>query len=238
MLGVFRTVLQKLEAPIGHKTEARLKPHQRYARRTTRSRESNMSKLIETMSSVIDALLPELEGIYKDLHQYPELSMQEVRTARIVADYVEKLGYTVTREVGVTGVVAVLQNGDGPTVMLRADMDALPMTETTGLPYASTVKAKDEDGVEVGVAHSCGHDMHVTWLLGVARLMAEHRNAWRGTLLAVFQPGEEVARGASSMMDDGMTKPLPEARCDSRPARDGGRGRHRRLSKRHDSFRR
>jgi amidohydrolase len=169
-----------------------------------------MSKLIETMSSVIDALLPELEGIYKDLHQYPELSMQEVRTARIVADYVEKLGYTVTREVGATGVVAVLQNGDGPTVMLRADMDALPMTETTGLPYASTVKAKDEDGVEVGVAHSCGHDMHVTWLLGVARLMAEHRNAWRGTLLAVFQPGEEVARGASSMMDDGMTKRFPK----------------------------
>ncbi|SAL03735.1 amidohydrolase [Caballeronia arationis] len=169
-----------------------------------------MSILIETMSSVIDALLPELEGVYKDLHQHPELSMQEARTARIVADYVEKLGYTVSREVGVTGVVAVLQNGDGPTVMLRADMDALPMTETTGLPYASTEKAKDEDGIEVGVAHSCGHDMHVTWLLGVARLMAEHRDVWHGTLMAVFQPGEEVARGASSMMDDGMTKRFPK----------------------------
>ncbi|MGF6701409.1 amidohydrolase [Paraburkholderia sp. MM5496-R1] len=169
-----------------------------------------MSKLIQTMSSAIDALLPELEAIYKDLHAHPELSMQEVRTAGIVADYVEKLGYEVTRNVGVTGVVALLRNGDGPTVMLRADMDALPMAEATGLPYASTVRAKDEDGLEVGVAHSCGHDMHVTWLLGVARLMAGHRDAWRGTLMAVFQPGEEVGRGARSMLDDGMTTRFPK----------------------------
>ncbi|VVD84482.1 M20 family metallopeptidase [Pandoraea cepalis] len=169
-----------------------------------------MSTLIETMTDEIDGLLPELEAIYKDLHQHPELSMQEVRTARIVADYVEKLGYEVARNVGVTGVVAVLRNGAGPTVMLRADMDALPMAEATGLPYASTVSAKDEDGVEVGVAHSCGHDMHVTWLMGIARLMAEHRDAWHGTLMAVFQPGEEVARGARSMMDDGMTQRFPK----------------------------
>lgn len=169
-----------------------------------------MSTLIETMTGAIDGLLPELEAIYKDLHQHPELSMHEVRTARIVADYVEKLGYEVARNVGVTGVVAVLRNGAGPTVMLRADMDALPMAEATGLPYASTVSAKDEDGVEVGVAHSCGHDMHVTWLMGVARLMAEHRDAWHGTLMAVFQPGEEVARGARSMMDDGMTQRFPK----------------------------
>jgi hippurate hydrolase len=169
-----------------------------------------MSTLIETVMGAIDALLPELEAIYKDLHQHPELSMQEVRTARIVADYVEPLGYEVSRNVGVTGVVAVLRNGEGPTVMLRADMDALPMAEATGLPYASTVIAKDDDGVEVGVAHSCGHDMHVTWLMGVARLMAEHRDAWHGTLMAVFQPGEEVARGARSMMDDGMPQRFPK----------------------------
>jgi hippurate hydrolase len=169
-----------------------------------------MSKLIETMATAIDALLPELEAIYKDLHQHPELSMQEVRTASIVADYVNKLGYEVTREVGVTGVVALLRNGEGPTVMLRADMDALPMAEATGLPYASTAKATDEDGLEVGVAHSCGHDLHVTWLMGVARLMAEYRDAWRGTLLAVFQPGEEVARGARSMIDDGMMSRFPK----------------------------
>jgi amidohydrolase len=169
-----------------------------------------MSKLIETMTSAIDGLLPELEAIYKDLHQHPELSMQEVRTAQIASDYVEKIGYEVTRNVGVTGVVAVLTNGAGPTVMLRADMDALPMAEATGLPYASTIKARDEDGVEVGVAHSCGHDMHVAWLMGVARLMAEHRHAWRGTLMVVFQPGEEVARGARSMIDDGMLERFPK----------------------------
>ncbi|BFG81013.1 M20 family metallopeptidase [Paraburkholderia terrae] len=169
-----------------------------------------MSTLIKGMASSIDSLLPELEAIYKDLHQHPELSMQEVRTAGIVANYVEKLGYEVSREVGVTGVVAVLRNGDGPIVMLRADMDALPMAEATGLPYASTVRAKDEEGVEVGVAHSCGHDMHVTWLMGIARLMAEHRDGWRGTLMAVFQPGEEVARGARSMIDDGMTTRFPK----------------------------
>ncbi|CAN0620800.1 N(alpha)-acyl-glutamine aminoacylase [Burkholderia multivorans] len=169
-----------------------------------------MSKLIETMAPSIDALLPELEAIYKDLHRHPELSMQEVRTASIVADYVTKLGYEVTRNVGVTGVVAVLRNGEGPTVMLRADMDALPMAEATGLPYASTARMTDEDGVEVGVAHTCGHDLHVTWLLGVARLMAEHPAAWRGTLLAVFQPGEEVGRGARAMLDDGMMSRFPK----------------------------
>ncbi|KDB06229.1 amidohydrolase [Burkholderia sp. lig30] len=169
-----------------------------------------MSKLIETMASSIDALVPELEAIYKDLHRHPELSMQEVRTASIVADYVERLGYEVTRHVGDTGVVAVLRNGDGPTVMLRADMDALPMEEATGLPYASTARMTDEDGVEVGVAHTCGHDLHVTWLLGVARLMAERPAAWRGTLLAVFQPGEEVGRGARAMLDDGMMSRFPK----------------------------
>jgi amidohydrolase len=169
-----------------------------------------MSKLIEIMSSAIDSLLPQLESIYKDLHRHPELSMQEVRTAGIVADYVQQCGFDVTRNVGNTGVVAVLRNGDGPTVMLRADMDALPMAEATGLPYASTVRARDEDGIEVGVAHSCGHDFHVTWLMGAARLMAEHRERWRGTLMAVFQPGEEVGRGARSMIDDGMMTRFPK----------------------------
>ncbi|BBQ02148.1 peptidase (plasmid) [Burkholderia sp. SFA1] len=169
-----------------------------------------MPALVETTTDAIESLLPELEAIYKDLHQHPELSMQEVRTAGIAADYVEKLGYDVTRDVGGTGVVAVLRNGDGPTVMLRADMDALPMAEATGLPYASTVRAKDEEGIEVGVAHACGHDMHVTWLMGVTHLMAAHRDAWRGTLMAVFQPGEEVGRGARSMIDDRMAERFPK----------------------------
>ncbi|MEM5403937.1 M20 family metallopeptidase [Paraburkholderia unamae] len=169
-----------------------------------------MPNLVETVTPAIEALLPELEVLYKDLHQHPELSMQEFRTAALVAQRMEKLGYEVSREVGVTGVVAVLRNGEGPVVMLRADMDALPMAEATGLPYASTVTAKDEEGVQVGVAHSCGHDLHVTWLLGVAQFMAAHRDAWSGTLLAVFQPGEEVGRGARSMMDDGMIERFPK----------------------------
>ncbi|MEX3963326.1 M20 family metallopeptidase [Paraburkholderia sp. EG286B] len=169
-----------------------------------------MPNLVETVAPAIGALLPELEALYKDLHQHPELSMQEFRTAALVAERMEKLGYEVSREVGVTGVVAVLRNGEGPVVMLRADMDALPMAEATGLPYASTVTAKDEEGVQVGVAHSCGHDLHVTWLLGVAQLMASHRDAWSGTLLAVFQPGEEVGRGARSMMGDGMIERFPK----------------------------
>src|SRR5690242_17941155 len=167
----------------------------------------------QTTASVLerlDGLLPDLEALYKDVHAHPELSMQESRTAGLAADRLRAAGYEVTTGVGKTGVVGLLRNGDGPTVMLRADMDALPMEEATGLPYASTVKAKDDEGMEVGVAHSCGHDMHVSWLMGVARLMAEHRDVWRGTLMVVFQPGEEVARGARSMIDDDMTKRFPK----------------------------
>jgi hippurate hydrolase len=139
-----------------------------------------------------DALLDELAAIYADLHRHPELSMRETRTAGIAADYVQALGFQVTREVGATGVVAVLANGDGATVMLRADMDALPMREDTGLPYASTGD----------IAHACGHDMHVAWMLGAARALAESRSSWRGTAMIVFQPGEETAQGAAAMLDD------------------------------------
>lgn len=169
-----------------------------------------MNSFITALDSSLTALLPELEAIYQDLHRHPELSMQEVRTAKIAADYLDAYGFNVTRNVGGTGVVGVLQNGDGPTVMLRADMDALPVTEATGLPYASAVTAKDEEGREVGVSHACGHDLHVTWLMGVARLLSENRNLWTGTVLAVFQPGEEVGRGAAAMMDDGMVTLFPK----------------------------
>jgi amidohydrolase len=161
-----------------------------------------MNPLTEAASRADPALLRELEAIYMDVHRQPELSMQEFRTAKIAADYVEGLGFEVTRAVGGTGVVAVLRNGAGPVVMLRADMDALPMQEKTGLPYASTETAKDEDGASVGVAHSCGHDMHVAWLLGCAHVLAHNRGAWSGTVLAVFQPGEEVAQGAQAMVRD------------------------------------
>ncbi len=169
-----------------------------------------MSRLATVLDTSIDGLLQELEAIYQDLHRHPELSMQETRTAGIAADYIAAHGFEVSRGVGGTGVVGVLRNGEGPTVMLRADMDALPVAEATGLPYASTVKARDDEGNEVGVAHACGHDLHVTWLMGAARLLSERRDAWKGTLLAVFQPGEEVARGAQSMMDDRMTERFPK----------------------------
>src|SRR5438874_12284040 len=127
-------------------------------------------------------LLPELEAVYKDIHAHPELSMQETRTAGIAANHLKALGFDVTTGVGKTGVVGILRNGDGPTVMLRADMDALPIKEATGLPYASKVTAPHREGKTVPVSHMCGHDMHVTWLIGATKLLADARTAWRGTL--------------------------------------------------------
>jgi amidohydrolase len=158
----------------------------------------------------LDSLLPNLEALYKDVHSHPELSMQETRTASLVADRLRAAGYDVTTGVGKTGVVGLLRNGDGPTVMLRADMDALPVEEATGLPYASKVTATDREGRTVPVSHMCGHDMHVTWLAGATQLLADARTTWRGTLMAVFQPGEETAEGAQAMIDDGLFKRFPK----------------------------
>jgi hippurate hydrolase len=158
----------------------------------------------------LDGLLPDLESLYKDIHSHPELSMQEIRTAGLAADKLRVAGYDVTTGIGQTGVVGLLRNGDGPVVMLRADMDALPVQETTGLPYASTVTATDRDGNTVPVMHACGHDMHVTWLVGATTLFARARDAWRGTLMAVFQPGEETAEGAQAMIDDGLFDRFPK----------------------------
>jgi len=164
----------------------------------------------ENADSFVDGLLPELGNIYKDIHQNPELSMQEVRTSKIAADYLRKYNYEVTTDVGAHGVVGLMKNGEGPVVMLRADMDALPVTETTGLSYASTKIARDEEGVEVGVSHVCGHDLHVTWLMGAAGIFAKNKGSWKGTLMLVFQPGEEVGRGAQSMIDDGLMNRFPK----------------------------
>src|ERR671928_1217195 len=155
-------------------------------------------------------LLPDLQTLYTDIHAHPELSMQEIRTAGVAAERLEAAGYDVTTGIGKTGVVGLLRNGDGPTVMLRADMDALPVKEATGLPYASTVMATDRDGTTVPVMHACGHDMHVTWLVGATTLLARARDAWRGTLLAVFQPAEETAEGAQAMIDDGLFARFPK----------------------------
>ena len=158
----------------------------------------------------VDTILPELEAIYKDIHAHPELSMHETRTAKIAANHLKTNGFEVTTGVGQTGVVGILRNGIGPTVMLRADMDALPIKEATGLPYASKMTAKGPDGKIVPVAHSCGHDMHVACLIGASSLFAKSRGSWQGTLMAVFQPGEETAEGAQAMIDDGLFKRFPK----------------------------
>jgi len=158
----------------------------------------------------LDTLLPDLETFYKDVHAHPELSMQETRTAGLAADRLRAADFEVTTGVGNTGVVGLFRNGNGPTVMLRADMDALPVEEATGVPYASKLQATDPEGKTVPVMHACGHDMHVTWLAGATALMAQARDAWHGTLMAVFQPAEETAAGAQAMIDDGLFRRFPK----------------------------
>ena len=148
--------------------------------------------------------------LYHDLHRNPELSFQEMRTAGIVAARLRDLGYDVTENIGRTGVVGVLANGDGPVVLLRADMDALPVQENTGLDYASTARGTDPDGNDVAVMHACGHDVHVTCLLAAAAELVAERATWNGTLLLVFQPAEELGAGALAMLDDGLYDRFPK----------------------------
>ena len=169
-----------------------------------------MNPTLLALQPDIQALLPKLDALYKDLHQHPELSMQEVRTAALVAQNLHHYGYQVTEKVGVTGVVGLLENGEGPVVMLRADMDALPMPEKTGLPYASQAVGKLEDGTPTPVSHMCGHDMHVAWLIGAAEIFAKHRALWKGTLMLVFQPGEEIGKGALAMIEAMEHFPKPD----------------------------
>ena len=169
-----------------------------------------MARSLRTLLATrIQELLPELERVYTDIHAHPELSMQETRTAQVAADRLRRAGYDVTEAVGNTGVVGLLRNGDGPTVMLRADMDALPVRERTGLPYASTQTSTDTAGKTVPVMHACGHDMHVTWLIGAATVLAQTRDAWKGTLMPVFQPAEETGTGAQAMVDGGLLTRFP-----------------------------
>ncbi|MGX4735897.1 amidohydrolase [Kitasatospora griseola] len=155
--------------------------------------------------------VPALRALYEDLHAHPELSFQEIRTAGIVAGRLREQGWQVTEHVGGTGVVGVLANGEGPVVLLRADMDALPVEEKTGLPYASTARGVDGDGTEVPVMHACGHDMHVTCLLGATAQLAARPEHWSGTVVAVFQPAEEVGGGAAAMIEDGFLDRFPRA---------------------------
>jgi amidohydrolase len=168
-----------------------------------------MAQVRAALLEGLDDLLERAQEFYTDLHAHPELSLQEHRTAAQAARWLGEAGFEVTPGVGRTGVVGVLRNGEGPTVALRADMDALPVREGTGLLYASTATATDEDGRETPVAHACGHDMHVAWLATAAHLLASNRAAWSGTLVAVFQPAEEIAAGAQAMVDDGLVDRFP-----------------------------
>jgi len=160
--------------------------------------------LADNAASAIDADSSRLEAIFKDIHQNPELGFMEVRTAGIVARELRALGFEVKTEIGKTGVVGIFRNGAGPTVMYRADMDANAVEEATGLPYASKVRVKREDGSESPVAHLCGHDAHVTWMLGMAKAMVSMKDDWNGTMVLVGQPAEEPITGAKAMVDDGL----------------------------------
>ena len=150
------------------------------------------------------------EDVYRTIHRHPELANHEVKTSAAAADALRKAGYVVHEKIGTTGVVGILKNGDGPTVLMRADMDALPMQEETGLPYASSDHATDSSGQVVPVAHACGHDVHVASLMGAARLLAQQRSAWHGTFIPLFQPAEEVGSGADEMIKGGLAKLIPK----------------------------
>jgi len=165
---------------------------------------------LKELDAKLDAETKELVALYQHLHANPELSLMEVKTAARMAAEVRKLGYEVTEKVGGNGVVAVLKNGPGPVVLVRTDMDALPVTEQTGLPYASQVRMKDRSGTEVGVMHACGHDIHMTCWVGTARVMAALKDRWSGTLVLIAQPAEEIVAGARMMLDDGLYRRFPK----------------------------
>src|SRR5690349_8301399 len=172
---------------------------------------TNMTAAGSASSVLADlaAVRPWQEDLYRDLHRHPELSHQEHRTAERVAERLRQSGFRVYDGIGGTGVVGILANSAGPTVLMRADMDALPVREATGLPYASTDTATDADGNEVPVMHACGHDVHVTSLLGAAQLLADHTDRWRGNVVALFQPAEEMGDGARGMAEDGLAGIVP-----------------------------
>jgi hippurate hydrolase len=165
---------------------------------------------VERVNSLVDTETPRLVDLFKDLHRHPELSFAETRTAGIVAQTLADLGFAVTTGIGGTGVVATLENGPGPTVMYRADMDALAVQEATGLDYASTARARREDGGDSPVAHVCGHDAHVVWMLGMARVLAQTTDTWSGTAVLIGQPAEELIVGAQAMVDDGLYDAAPK----------------------------
>jgi amidohydrolase len=157
----------------------------------------------------VQTVYPDAHALYVDLHQHPELSSHETQTAAKLASRLRGLGYEVTEHVGGTGIVAILKNGAGPTVMLRTELDALPVEEKTGLEYASKVRTKDDAGQDVPVMHACGHDLHMASILGTGAIMAQSKNTWHGTLMLIGQPAEETISGADGMIKDGLLERFP-----------------------------
>lgn len=170
----------------------------------------SMTASADSISDKVNADMPKLMVLYKDLHAHPELSGFEVNTAAKLAKRVKALGFDVTENVGGTGVVAVLKNGPGPVLMIRADMDGLPVIEQTGLNFASKVRATTEDGIESGVMHACGHDTHMTSWVGTAQALTAMKDKWSGTLVMILQPAEERGKGARDMLADGLYERFPK----------------------------
>jgi amidohydrolase len=164
----------------------------------------------DSTSKEVDAVYPEAHALYVDLHQNPELSSHETQTAAKLASRLRNLGYAVTEHVGGTGLVAIMKNGAGPTVMLRTELDALPVEEKTGLSYASKLHAKDDAGRDVPVMHACGHDLHMASILGTATILANSKDSWHGTLMLIGQPAEETISGAKGMLEDGFLTRFPK----------------------------
>ncbi len=163
-----------------------------------------------SLTAEVQSVYPQVQTLYIDLHEHPELSLHEVNTAAKLAAQLRQLGYEVTEKVGGTGVVAILRNGNGPVIMLRTELDALPVPEKTGLAYASHVTTKDDAGHEVPVMHACGHDIHMAALVGTAEIMAKTKSQWHGTLMLIGQPAEERVGGAKMMLDDGLFTRFPK----------------------------
>jgi hippurate hydrolase len=177
---------------------------------------------IPAIQARLDTEAHSLVALYQQLHAHPELALQEIKTAARLAKELRAAGFTVTEKFGGTGVVGVLKNGEGPTVLVRADMDGLPIEEKTGAPYASKERVRDRDGLDVGIMHACGHDVNVTCLVGTARMLASMKDRWHGTLVFIGQPAEETGQGAKAMLDAGLFEKFPRPdfglalHCDAR----------------------
>ncbi len=165
--------------------------------------------LLAEIKKRLDQDYKQLDALYKQWHAHPELAFGEKQTAARLAGELRQAGFDVTEKVGVTGVVGVLKNGPGPTILVRADMDGLPIIEQTNLPYASKVRTRDKDGLNIGVMHACGHDINMTCLIGTARLLVHLQKRWSGTLVFIGQPAEEIGQGAKKMLDDGLFRRFP-----------------------------